>query len=240
MVVAPGSWYERGGQGGDGKALTAAGRPRRAYHSPPRAEQARRTRRQIIAAAHAEFVRSGYAGATIAAIAAAGVSVPTVELVFGTKRELLKAAADVAMAGDDAPISVSERDRVRQAQATCHVEQFLEAVADGGVRPISERAAGVLAVIYQAAAADEQIAVLARQSDQQRLTLARAIVDMLARRARLRADISRAAAADIMWLLMDPVVYQRLTAGRGWAPGYYQRWFIQSTRRLLLADPQAP
>jgi hypothetical protein len=43
-----------------------------------------------------------------------------------------------------------------------------------------------------------------------------------------------------MWLLMDPVVYQRLTVGRGWAPGYYQRWFIQTTRRLLLADPQAP
>jgi AcrR family transcriptional regulator len=239
LAVAPGSWYERGGQGGDGKALTAAGGPRRAY-SPRRAEQARRPG-EIIAAAHAEFVRSGYAGATIAAIAAAAaVSVPTVELVFGTKRELLKAAADVAMAGDDAPISVSERDWVRQAQATCHVEQFLEAVAGGGVRPISERAAGVLPVIYQAAAADEQIAVLARQFDQQRLTLARAIVDALARRARLRADISRAAAADIMWLLMDPVVYQRLTVGRGWAPGYYQRWFIQTTRRLLLADPQAP
>ena len=48
------------------------------------------------------FVAGGYAGATIRAIAAeAGVSVPTVELLFATKARLLKAAIDVAIAGDD-------------------------------------------------------------------------------------------------------------------------------------------
>ena len=220
--------------------MASAGRSRRAYHSPRRAGQARRTRQRIVAAARAEFLRSGYAGATIPAIAAAaGVSVPTVELVFGTKRELLKTVADIAIAGDDAPIPVSERDWVRRAQATSQAGELLEIVAAGGVRPISERAAGILAVVYQAAAADEQIAALARQFDQQRLIGARGIVNALAHRASLRTDISHATAADIMWLLMDPLVYQRLTTDRGWTPGDYQHWFTQSTRRLLLADPPA-
>jgi AcrR family transcriptional regulator len=218
--------------------VPAAGRSRRVYHSPRRAEQARQTRQRIVAAARAEFLRSGYAGATIAAIAAtAGVSVQTVELVFGTKRELLKTVVDVAVAGDDAPVPVSERDWVRRAQATSQAGELLEIVAGGGVRPISERAAGVLAVVYQAAAADEQIAVLAREFDQQRLTGARAIVDALAQRARLRADISHAAAVDIMWLLMDPLVYQRLTTDRGWTADDYQHWLTQSVQRLLLDHP---
>jgi len=86
--------------------------------------------------------------------------------------------------------------------------------------------------------ADQEIAALARQFDQQRLTGARAIIDALAQRARLRPDISRAAAADTMWLLMDPVVFRRLTTDHAWTAGQYQRWFAQSARLLLLADPQ--
>jgi hypothetical protein len=66
--------------------------------------------------------------------------------------------------------------------------------------------------------ADQEIAALARQFDQQLLTGARAIIDALAQRARLRPDISRAAAADTMWLLMDPVVFRRLTTDRAGRP----------------------
>jgi hypothetical protein len=42
-----------------------------------------------------------------------------------------------------------------------------------------------------------------------------------------------------MWLLMDPLEYQRLTTDLGWTADDYQHWFTQSTRRLLLADPPA-
>jgi AcrR family transcriptional regulator len=86
------------------------GRVARSYRSPQRAEQARRTRRQVLEAATAQFLRSGYSGATVPAIArAAGVSVPTVELLFGTKARLLKAAVNVAIAGDDESVPVLDR-----------------------------------------------------------------------------------------------------------------------------------
>ena len=51
--------------------------------------------------------------------AAAGVAVPTVELGFGTKARLLKAAIDVAIAGDDEPVPVLDRawaDTARNAR----------------------------------------------------------------------------------------------------------------------------
>ncbi|HYS38908.1 MAG TPA: helix-turn-helix domain-containing protein, partial [Pseudonocardiaceae bacterium] len=65
----------------------------RSYRSSRREAGARRTRRRVLEAAGSVFVAGGYAGATIRAIAAeAGVSVPTVELLFATKARLLKAA----------------------------------------------------------------------------------------------------------------------------------------------------
>src|ERR1700748_651979 len=98
-----------------------AGEPRgsrRRYQSPGRAEQARRTRARICAAATAQFLAAGYAGTTIRAVAAAaGVSVPTVEAAFGTKARLLKAAIDVATAGDDEPVAMLDRAWARRAEA---------------------------------------------------------------------------------------------------------------------------
>jgi Bacterial regulatory proteins, tetR family len=55
------------------------------------ARSAGRTRARIIAAAARQFLACGYAAATMRAAAAdAGVSLPTVELAFGTKARLLK------------------------------------------------------------------------------------------------------------------------------------------------------
>src|SRR5512140_1350098 len=65
---------------------------RRQYDSPLRREQAAETRRQILAAADRLFERDGYAGTSVAAIAAeAGVAVKTVYLGFEAKRGVLRA-----------------------------------------------------------------------------------------------------------------------------------------------------
>ena len=64
----------------------------------------------MIDAATRLFVRQGYATTTMRAIATeASVSVPTVELLFGTKAQLLHVVMDVAVAGDDEPVPVLSR-----------------------------------------------------------------------------------------------------------------------------------
>ena len=77
----------------------ASVKPRRRYRSPVREQSAQRSREAVIAAAHAVFVESGYANATIEQIAdRAGVSRPTVFGV-GTKAQLLTVARLKAIAG---------------------------------------------------------------------------------------------------------------------------------------------
>src|ERR1700684_4541555 len=83
---------------------------RRPYRSSVREAQACRTRPLTLERATRMFCVHGYAGTPVAAVAAAaGVSVASVELAFPTKPDLLKAAIDVAIAGDDETMPVLER-----------------------------------------------------------------------------------------------------------------------------------
>ncbi|HWI34402.1 MAG TPA: helix-turn-helix domain-containing protein, partial [Lapillicoccus sp.] len=67
-----------------------------------RARSARATRRRVIEAAHDLFLKQGFRATTIREVAErAGVSAETVYKGFGGKAGVLKAAYDVAMAGDD-------------------------------------------------------------------------------------------------------------------------------------------
>lgn len=217
-------------------AMMTSSRRLREYHSPRREERARRTRERIVAAATERFLESGYAATTMPRIAGvAGVAVQTVELAFGTKRDLLKAAIDVAIAGDNEPIPILERDPAAAAQSTAGVGEFL-AIVGQIVAIVADRVAGLLTVMSEAATTDPEIAALARQLDGQRATMAAAIVNGIAERAPLRSNLSHQEAVDTIWLLMDPFVFRRLTRDRAWTLERFQRWFTDSAQRLL-ADP---
>src|SRR5215470_9142592 len=98
----------------------------RVYRWARRAEQARRTRARILAAATQQFVARGYAPTTMGSVAeAARVSVPTIELIFGTKPKLLKAAIDFAIAGDDKPVPMFEREWAAAAAAAEDATSYL-------------------------------------------------------------------------------------------------------------------
>ncbi len=111
-------------------ASSADGKGRRVYRSPRRSEQARRTGERVVAAAAAEFVRVGYAATTMRSVAAAADdAVPTVERLYGSKARLLKAAIDVAIAGDHDPVAVLDRAWVADAEAAAGAAEFLAVVA---------------------------------------------------------------------------------------------------------------
>ena len=209
------------------------GRPR-PYRSPRRAEQARRTRRRILDAAHREFLASGYAGTTMRAVAsAAGVSLPTVELAFGTKPALLEEVIDVAIAGDDEPIAVLDRPWAAGAAATADVGTFLGAVAEV-LTAAQRRSARLVIVADEAASADPGLRSLAAQRLDQRSRTAEWIADGMIARSPLRPGMDRGAAVDTVWLLMEPVLFCRLTDDRGWSDERYRDWFVDSARQLLL------
>ncbi|MBO0776497.1 MAG: TetR family transcriptional regulator [Actinobacteria bacterium] len=209
----------------------------RPYRSARRQEQARRTRQRILGAATAEFSSRGYAATTMAAIAAAaGVSVPAVEQAFGTKANLLKEAIDVAIAGDGEPVPVLQRPAAATAAAALTAETFL-AAASTAVADVAERAAGLVLVAFEAAAGDPRLRPLAGQLRDNRAVMAGWIVDELAERTPLRPGIDRSHAVDVVWLLMDPAVFTRLTTDRGWNRQRFRQWFADSIARMLTDHP---
>ena len=198
------------------------------YRSDRRTEKARRTRRRILDAATAVFLERGYAGATMRAIAAAaGVAVPTVELGFGTKAGLLKAAIDVAIAGDDEPVPVLDRAWAATARQATSAAALLTVAADV-IAAAQSRSAGLVLAVFEGGRTDPELAALATQLTDQRAGTVRWLVDALGRMAP-PAD----GAADDLWLLMDPAIFDRLVRHRGWTPERYARWFARSAHALL-------
>ena len=214
-----------------------AGTRARRYRSPRREQQARVTQARIIAAAARRFLARGYAGTTMRAVAAdARVALPTVELVFGTKANLLKAVIDVAIAGDDEPVPMLDREWARRAESTAGAAGFA-AVCAGQLAESARRAAGLTLVALEAARADPDIAAVAAQLMAQRQVMAAWIVDGLCSRSRLRDGIDYAAAVDTVWVLMDPALFCRLTGDRNWSPAGFRAFFADAILRLLLSDP---
>jgi AcrR family transcriptional regulator len=209
---------------------------KRAYVSAARSQQARHTRKRVIDAASQLFVERGYATTTMRAIAAeAGVSIPMVELLFGTKAQLLHVVLDVAIAGDDEPVPMLSRAWADDAQSRDDVAEFLSAVVEV-LREAQVRSAGIMLAAYEAATADPDIHVLVADRELQRERTAGWIVDGVLGRASLRVGLDRTAAIETVWMLMDPVVFSRLTRHRGWSPDRYATWFADSVAQLLVTS----
>lgn len=204
-----------------------------------RAERAARTRAAVLAAARERFLADGYAGTTMRSVAqAAGVSVPTVELAFGTKAALLKAAIDVAIAGDDEPVPVLERPWAGQARAAADPGELLALVA-GVLAAAQARSAGLMLALFEGSAGGRELDALRRQMVAQREATAGWLVDRLAGLSPLRPGLSRGEAVDTVWALLEPSLYDRLIRHRGWSPRRYERWIAASLGALLL-DPSGP
>lgn len=220
-------------------APETASRPARPYRSPVRAERAARTRAAILAAARDRFLADGYAATTVRSVAlAAGVSVPTVELAFGTKAALLKAAIDVAIAGDDEPVAVLDRPWAGEARAAGDPRRFLSLVA-GVLAAAQDRSAGLMVALFEGAAGGDELDALRRQMVAQREVTAAWLVDRLAERSALRPRLRRSEAVDMVWALIDPALFDRLTRHRGWTVARYERWIVDALAAALLA-PDTP
>ncbi len=210
----------------------SAGKGRRAYHSPRRREQAARTRDAVLTAAYDLFVTRGYARTSLPQVAAAaGVSVQTIEQVFGTKRRLLKSVLDVTRAGDDEPIAMLERAPAVTAAATGSAEEFLALLA-AEIAVVAARVNAIVAVIHHAGG-DPEIAELARELDAERRAVAAWIVEGLHGRGRLDTRVDRDRAVDVVWVLLDPVVHQRLTHDCDWSAQAFSSWLADALSQLL-------
>lgn len=219
-----------------GSVIAAPLKTRRPYRSPQREARARATTQRILGTATTLFAERGYAGTTIRSVAAkAKVSVPTVETLFGTKSRLLKAAIDVAIAGDDEPVPMLNRDWATAATETTDVESFLSIVASV-LAPAQGRSSGLVLSVFEGAGTDPDLANLAAQMSAQRAAMAAWVVGRLTAIGSLHDEISDDEAIDTVFALMEPALFDRLTHQRGWTLARYEHWVARSLRRLLVSD----
>jgi TetR/AcrR family transcriptional regulator of autoinduction and epiphytic fitness len=211
-------------------------KPKRAYRSTRRREQARQTRRQILEAAGQLFIEKGYSGATIEAIAQqAGVAQETIFAVFGNKRNLLSTLVDVAVGGDERPITLLQRPGpqsvLRQRDPVLQLHMFAKDIAN-----ILERVAPIFEVLRMAAKTEADIAELLQNLLAERMRNMEVFVGQLAAHSPLRQGLDVAQAAEIVWAITSPEVFNLFTVDRGWPKEKYVDWLGDTLVRLLLPD----
>lgn len=210
----------------------------RRYVSPRREEQARRTRREIVAAAHRLLVDRGYPATTIEAVAQqAGVAVQTIYSAVGNKRALLWAVLENAVAGDDAPRTVLERLHDALDGATDPRARLERTIRFG--RHTMQRSADVHRIMRSAASSDREIASALDEVERRRYHDARAIVGLIAGDQGFGPGVDARTAADLWFALTSYEVYELLTGGRGWSPARYETWISRALEPLLPIRPPA-
>jgi AcrR family transcriptional regulator len=213
-----------------------AAAPKPTRHQEAAAASRAETRRRLLRAAEEEFTERGYAAATVARIAArAGVTVQTLYLAWGSKRALLRAYIDAALAGD-------ENTSYPQAQP-----DMIAAVVEGALddpkavirqismlyRQIAERAAIGWKLYRDAAAGDPEIATDWQALQAFRHQTFTELINHLPARS-LRPGLTRAAATDTAWAIASPDTYDMLVRTRGYTLDQYQKWVTTSLTTLLL------
>src|SRR4051794_32142211 len=211
---------------------TTAEPGRRQYNSSRRALQAAQTRQDVLAAAIKLFTTSGWSGTTVTGVATeAGVAVETIYSGFRAKKGLLRAAMDMAVVGDAEPVPFVERpefQRLGVGPLGKRLAAGISVLAD-----IHQRSAGVWRAFLEAAASDREI-------DGWRVELERA----------RKVDLGRSLAViwdrdldeptlDLLWALLGPEVYLRLTADAGWSRADYESHMLHAVERLVPPSAKA-
>jgi AcrR family transcriptional regulator len=207
---------------------------KRGYRSDLRATQAVQTRRRIVASAARLFVEQGYGTTTVDAVAeAAGVSRKTVFTAVGSKLDLLTTAVDWAVAGDDEPMPIADRTAMRQLLQQRDPGILLTGLARS-FTAISIRVAPLSGALEAAAGIDHGARAVLEQSHRRRLGDARKVVERLRDLDALTGDLTYEEAVDLVWLAMDPALFDRLVRMRGWAAERFEEWLADDLCRRLL------
>jgi AcrR family transcriptional regulator len=205
----------------------------RAYDASRRRAAADQTRQAVLVAARDLFTSQGYAGTSVAAIAAAaGVAVDTVYASVGRKPRLLLAVHDLELGESVMPLPAEERDYVRRVReaptAAAKISAYAEAL--GRLLP---RTVPLLDALRAAAADDPDCAAVWAEVSERRARNMRLFAADLRVTGELRDDLSDDEVADLVWTMNGPEYFGLVTSRGLDAAGYAATVADVWTRTLL-------
>jgi AcrR family transcriptional regulator len=186
------------------------------------------TRNRILEAAAEEFPAHGYRGTTVTRLAsAAGVSVQTLYLAWGSKRALLRGYMENVIAGDLG----SPEDASRRFTGLAPRERLTELAAL--VTAVAERAATGWRLYRDAAAVDPEIAADWHELQMLRHRLFARILGETPASA-LADGLTTELAVDTAWTIASPESYDLLVRHLGYTLPEFQVWMEQTLSRSIL------
>lgn len=203
----------------------------RAYQSVAREQATRETRRRILSVATSLLTEGGYGAMTIAGLArASGVSPQTVYNSVGGKAEVVKAAYDVLLAGDDSPVLMKDRPEFLAVSEARDAASYGVSYA-AWTRAIYDRVGAFLAALLAHGAAGDPVLedFVATIDRERRIGNEHSIPPAV--REELGSRLRRA--VDLVWLLTGPETHDRLVRRSGWPPEVYERWLAAELERAV-------
>jgi TetR/AcrR family transcriptional regulator, regulator of autoinduction and epiphytic fitness len=212
--------------------MPAEVKPRRAYNTSLRQEQAQLTRERILDAARRLLLQGVYSQVTMEEIAReAGVAYQTLYAVFRTKLRVAEAIVDAGWPHVAAAVQLLEA-----TAASADPEAWLTTVATMS-RRIYEPCADLERFLRESG--DVSLLGRYRQARESRYRRLQALRPILESAARVRPGLTPAEAVDLVWSLSGPENYIELVFERGWSADRYEAWLGDALRRLVLvpSDP---
>jgi AcrR family transcriptional regulator len=211
-----------------------AKKPIRSYYSLVRSKQADETRARIAGAARKLILSRGFDAATIEAIARdAGVAVPTVYAVFGSKRRILTELVERAAFGPAFQKLIGEAEKLTDPEERLRLVARIARQIYDGERSESELLRRARVVLPEIAARDEE-------RNCGRYDAHCVTVGFIYRARRLNPAISVQEACDVLWSFTARDLYRLLVVERKWTPRRYEEWLAETLVGALMTKLPRP
>ena len=205
---------------------------RRSYDSSKRRAEAAARRQAVLTSARELFLRHGFAATTVAAVAErADVSPETIYKYFRGKPGLVRALHDQAMLGEG-PVPAERRsDSLRENAAALEVVRGWA----GLLTEVSPRVSPILLLVRDAALVDAAMGGLLAELDDTRHRRMTDNAEFLHSAGHLRPGVTTEMAADLLWSLTAPEMFELLVRRRGWSIEQYADFVYRTIVHGLLA-----
>lgn len=188
------------------------------------------TRSRLLEAAAEEFPTHGYTGTTVARLAAAaGVSVQTLYLAWGSKRALLRGYMEHALAGG----LESPEDAVRRFEGLSPRDRLTELATL--VTEVARRAAPGWILYRDAAAVDPEISADWDELHRLRHQTFSRILSGIPANA-LAEGLAMPDAVDTAWTIASPESHDLLVRRLGYSLEQFRDWMARALPATLLRD----
>jgi AcrR family transcriptional regulator len=204
----------------------------RSYDSSKRRADAAARRQAVLTSAGELFLQHGFAATTVAAVAdRADVSPETVYKYFGGKPGLVRALHEQAILGEG-PVPAEHRSNSLRTHADA-----LEVIRGWArlTREVSPRVAPILLLVRDAALVDTDMGELLSELDDARHRRMTDNAKFLYAAGHLRPGLTVQVAADLLWSVSAPEMFELLVRRRRWSLEMYADFIYRTIAHGLLA-----